>query len=86
MDLNHRPLGYECNKIRNFNNLQGTDSTQRHRKELQGTVIVPLLFPQILGGSLHPDDPRRVPNVSESGEANPMGWLVEHTLLVAIRK
>jgi len=26
VDLNHRPLGYECNQDRNYNNLDGTDS------------------------------------------------------------
>jgi hypothetical protein len=26
VDLNHRPLGYECNKDRIYNNLQGTEA------------------------------------------------------------
>ena len=45
VDLNHRPLGYECNKDRNFNDLQGMDGTQKTCKEHWGTTNVPQMFP-----------------------------------------
>jgi hypothetical protein len=44
-NLNHRPLGYECNKGWNFNNLQGTDGTLDPCKERKVTINVPQLFP-----------------------------------------
>jgi hypothetical protein len=44
VDLNDRPLGYECNKGWNFNNLQGTDGTLDPRKERKVTSNVPQVF------------------------------------------
>ena len=39
VDLNHRPLGYEAKKIRNFNNLQDAGGYLKPCKERLGTAI-----------------------------------------------
>src|SRR5215471_13582859 len=43
VDLNHRPLGYEPKKIRNFNNLQDAGGSQNPCKERSGSVIGQLM-------------------------------------------
>ena len=42
VDLNHRPLGYEPDEDRDFNNLQDAGGARSHCKERKGTVIGPL--------------------------------------------
>ena len=39
VDLNHRPLGYEPNDSRNFNNLQDAGGALSHCKEQRGIII-----------------------------------------------
>ena len=43
VDLNHRPLGYEPKKIRNFNNLQDAGGSQNPCKERSVSIIGQLM-------------------------------------------
>jgi hypothetical protein len=46
VDLNHRPLGYECKSKGNFKELRGQGCTLSHCKSVDGILIVPLLLPR----------------------------------------